>query len=299
AVKGFCRRLMPDLYQQHFKYNETLDAQAGHSGQTANRHYGRSTDEIADMTEHYFRICRNTSLMWHALLSGESKSTVAVAVPKSAVTLELEQQVSKQWEAIERIDTVIQAAVTRPPILTLPELLSRDDMLKELRKYLGKPDADFNNGQYDVLRLVLGRSEDLLVVLPTGGGKSLTVLLPALIENPGTLGEAGIGPAHGVCTVIIVPLVALQTEWFQRAEYANYGMRPTWPPKYHGDGGGIFSVYIVSIEEACTPLFRNQLDSLYHAGKLARIVLDEAHLVTAHRSFRHHLRHIAELRAVP
>ncbi|KAL7750726.1 hypothetical protein RI367_003683 [Sorochytrium milnesiophthora] len=290
AVKGFCRRLMPELYQQQFKYDQAWDEQAGHSATTANRHYGRSSDELTDMTEHYFRVCRHTSLLWHTLLSGEPKPSAA-----RAMSGELEQRVAKQWDAIERIDKVVTTAMSSPPILQPPELPTRELLLQDLRQYLDNPEADFGLGQYDALVIALRRSEDMLVVLPTGGGKSLVALLPALIENPGANSYTGPGQ-HPLCTVIIVPLVALQAGWLLRAAKVNCGMHPTWPPKYDGDGGGVYPVYIVGIEEACTPLFRAQLDSLYHAGRLARIVLDEAHLVTAHKDFRRHLRHIVELR---
>ncbi|KAL7747793.1 hypothetical protein RI367_006917 [Sorochytrium milnesiophthora] len=293
AVKGFCRRRMPELYQQQFKYDQAWDEQTGHSAATANRHYGRSSDELTDMTEHYFRVCRHTSLLWHTLLSGEPKPSAAS--PTRAMSGELEQRVARQWDAIERIDKVVATAMSSPPILQPPELPTRELLLQYLRQYLENPEADFGLGQSDALVIALRRSEDMLVVLPTGGGKSLVALLPALIENPGANSYTGPGQ-HPLCTVIIVPLVALQAEWLLRAAKVNCGMHPTWPPKYDGDGGGVYPVYIVGIEEACTPLFRAQLDSLYHAGRLARIVLDEAHLVTAHKDFRRHLRHIVELR---
>ncbi|KAL7749291.1 hypothetical protein RI367_005443 [Sorochytrium milnesiophthora] len=233
AVKGFCRRLMPELYQQQFKYDQAWDEQAGHSAATANRHYGRSSDELTDMTEHYFRVCRHTSLLWHTLLSGEPKPSAA-----RAMSGELERRVAKQWDAIERIDKVVTTAMSSPPILQPPELPTRELLLQDLRQYLDNPEADFGLGQYDALVIALRRSEDMLVVLPTGGGKSLVALLPALIENPGANSYTGPGQ-HPLCTVIIVPLVALQAEWLLRAAKVNCGMHPTWPPKYDGDGGGV------------------------------------------------------------
>lgn len=47
---------------------------------------------------------------------------------------------------------------------------------------------------------ILARQEDLLVVLPTGGGKTLLYLLPALVER------------GRYTTVVVCPFVALKKE---------------------------------------------------------------------------------------
>ena len=70
-----------------------------------------------------------------------------------------------------------------------------DDALTALRKHFGF--TDFRAGQREVIAAVLA-GHDTVVVMPTGGGKSLCYQLPALLK-PGA-------------TVVVSPLIALQRD---------------------------------------------------------------------------------------
>lgn len=96
--------------------------------------------------------------------------------------------------------------------LKKPRLLSKkhDPELERLQKLFGKPHANFpRKEQKDADHSYCESQTDLLIVVPTRCGKSLASTLPAFL-------------APGSVVIIIVLLVALQTDFFQR--YAQMGL---------------------------------------------------------------------------
>ena len=77
-----------------------------------------------------------------------------------------------------------------------------DDLLfSTMRTYFGF--QDFRENQREVIEAVLVlKKQNLIVLMPTRGGKSLTYALPAVMEN-------------GV-TVLVCPIIALITDQVQR-----------------------------------------------------------------------------------
>ena len=66
-----------------------------------------------------------------------------------------------------------------------------------MKKFFRNSEATFSCvEQAQAMMEVMGRQNDLLVIMPTESGKSLLFMLPTLIE-------------HGMTTVVLIPLVAL------------------------------------------------------------------------------------------
>jgi superfamily II DNA helicase RecQ len=80
---------------------------------------------------------------------------------------------------------------------------------KALKTYFNNNEARFSCvEQAHAMMEVLKRESDLLVVLPTGCGKSLLFMLPTLVET-------------GMTTVVIFPLVALSSDMKRRCGEAK------------------------------------------------------------------------------
>mgnify|MGYP001546461296 CR=1 FL=1 len=82
-------------------------------------------------------------------------------------------------------------------------------VIDKLREFMHSPDARFKSiEQAKAIARVVRGTHDQLVILPTGGGKSLTFMLPAFIERK-------------YMTVVVVPLVSLAKDLHRRCEEAG------------------------------------------------------------------------------
>jgi ATP-dependent DNA helicase RecQ len=119
---------------------------------------------------------------------------------------------------------------------------------------------------------------DALVLMPTGGGKSLCYQIPALARQ-----QAG----HGV-TIVISPLIALMhdqvgalLEAGVEAAYLNSSLtsEASFALEKRLLSGNITMLYAAP-ERITNPRFLAQLDSLHQRGLLSLFAIDEAHCVS-------------------
>ncbi|WP_374340267.1 DNA helicase RecQ [Azonexus sp.] len=143
--------------------------------------------------------------------------------------------------------------------------------LTVLREVFGYP--AFRGAQADIIEHVAGGG-DALVLMPTGGGKSLCYQIPALLR-PG-------------CAVVVSPLIALMqdqvdalTQLGVKAAVLNSTL--AWQEAQAVEQamftGGLDLVYIAP-ERLMLDRTLALLDALAEAGKLALFAIDEAHCVS-------------------
>ena len=117
-------------------------------------------------------------------------------------------------------------------------------------------------------------------MLATRYGKSLLYQLLARLPRAGT-------------TLLIVPLVALKQDTVQKCRRLGVDCTVWSPERPPGPG---CPLVLVSLDQAVqTPFltFANQLDV---ASLLARVVIDESHLVCTAESYREKMREVKQLR---
>ena len=143
--------------------------------------------------------------------------------------------------------------------------------LQRLREVFGYP--AFRGAQADIITHVADGG-DALVLMPTGGGKSLCYQLPALLRNG--------------LTVVVSPLIALmqdQVDALQqldiRAGFLNSSQdgdeaRTVWRQVHDGS----LQMLYVSPERLLLDGFLDMLDGLADRGQLALFAIDEAHCVS-------------------
>jgi superfamily II DNA helicase RecQ len=153
---------------------------------------------------------------------------------------------------------------------------------KALQQVLGKQDVGFRSvEQEQALYAVLDNQTPLVVVLPTGGGKSLLFTLPACIEE-------------GV-TVVVVPYRALIEDLVKRIHDCGVDCIE-WK---HSDSNPA-SVVVVSADIAgditSNGNFLGYARLLKNKGLLRRVVIDECHLLFTSRHWRDNLLKVKNLR---
>ena len=140
-----------------------------------------------------------------------------------------------------------------------------------LRDVFGYP--AFRGAQAEIIDHVT-RGDDALVMMPTGGGKSLCYQIPALVR-PG-------------CAVVVSPLIALMqdqvdalTQLGVKAAVLNSTLdwRDAQSVEQAMFAGGLDLVYIAP-ERLLLERTLALLDALAEAGKLALFAIDEAHCVS-------------------
>ncbi|MEN9780357.1 MAG: putative ATP-dependent helicase, partial [Pseudomonadota bacterium] len=146
------------------------------------------------------------------------------------------------------------------------------DILREVFGY-----AAFRGPQADVIDHVIGGG-DALVLMPTGGGKSLCYQIPAIARQ-----RAGCG-----VTVVVSPLIALMQD--QVGALHEAGVEAAFlNSTLDGDAAqaierrllrGEITLLYAAPERVTTPRFLAQLQSLHERGLLALFAIDEAHCVS-------------------
>lgn len=107
-------------------------------------------------------------------------------------------------------------------------------------------------------------------VTGTGGGKSLSFMLPAFCSPDGV-------------TVVVVPLVALREDLHRRCQVGGIDSH-VW----QGQGANrVAPIVFVTPESAVTKAFQGFINRLQARGQLDRVVIDECHTVLdSERTFR-------------
>jgi ATP-dependent DNA helicase RecQ len=145
-----------------------------------------------------------------------------------------------------------------------------------LRRLVGRPDADFRDGQWEAVADLVERRRRVLVVQRTGWGKSAVYFVATAL-----LRARGHGPS-----IIVSPLLALMRD--QVAAASRAGVRAVTINSANADEWGEVSaaladdtadVLLVSPERLNNPRFRDEHLPALAAGA-GLIVVDEAHCIS-------------------
>jgi ATP-dependent DNA helicase RecQ len=161
---------------------------------------------------------------------------------------------------------MLAAAASAPPLT---------DPARILHEVFGY--AAFRDAQAEIVDHVVGGG-DALVLMPTGGGKSLCYQVPAIARH---------GAGRGVA-LVVSPLIALMhdqvgalEEAGVHAAFLNSSLEADAARLIEREmmGGRLVLLYAAP-ERITTPRFLAQLDSLHERGLLSLFAIDEAHCVS-------------------
>jgi ATP-dependent DNA helicase RecQ len=150
--------------------------------------------------------------------------------------------------------------------------LSIQPILQEVFGY-----REFRGPQQSIIEHVLAGG-DALVLMPTGGGKSLCYQIPAIARQ-----QAGLG-----ITLVISPLIALMHDQVGALHEAGVSAAFLNSTLSGDEAAQVerrllradMTLLYAAPERVTTPRFLAQLDSLYERGLLSLFAIDEAHCVS-------------------
>lgn len=170
------------------------------------------------------------------------------------------------------------------PQLSIPPELMRHSWSPEVQKMLKDRFRmkGFRHNQLEAINATLA-GDDAFILMPTGGGKSLCYQLPAVIKS---------GKTRGV-TIVVSPLLSLMQD--QVDHMKALGIQAV---AFNGECSAEYKRQVMSAFNERSPehfvellyvtpemvskniAFNNGMQTLYRKGKLARLVIDEAHCVS-------------------
>ncbi len=154
----------------------------------------------------------------------------------------------------------------------MPPNIDLTALLKEIWGH-----AAFRDRQDEICRTITDGG-DALVLMPTGGGKSVCYQLPAIARH-----RAGMG-----VTLVVSPLIALMHDQTQALEelgvacaFLNSSLTADQAQQIERDvKADKLTLLYAAPERVNTPRFLMMLESLNARGKLALFAIDEAHCVS-------------------
>jgi superfamily II DNA helicase RecQ len=286
AVQAFGEK---HLRSKSDAWNDVFNEQFGHSAKTGLHQYARSSLEINGVSRDQFESFKLISDSWHQLL-GFSPANVQTQV--STPVLGTPNKLSSETQTVTTINQV-NLILPNGRIYDHNGLIKQEnftDLAGELYFKLNNAvvtkfgfEGFTSNFQAKSCLKVYENNQDLLIVMPTGAGKSLTVLLPCSLELSRV-------------TVVVVPIIGLKTQYIELCKAKNI-KASIWSSRIQPQSAE--GLIIVSVEIAVRKEFMNFLSSLAILKRLCRIVVDECHLVLTQSDFRHAFQLIHCLRCHP
>ncbi|KAK0847016.1 hypothetical protein LTR03_006526 [Friedmanniomyces endolithicus] len=243
----------------------TMTKQRNHETQTVNRAYANQAGaSFGNVWDGLIRMNLRASILWQDFWGVE---TILKAGKRG-----------RESETVGRrpLTKRIAMGIYRPR-----KPWASEELLLAARKLYNNPGLAWRSPEQEkAMTTIMSWTEQVVVVLPTGAGKSLLFMMPP------TLADAGIA-------VLVVPLVALRGDLLRRLRDLSID-HLEWSPGERREA----NLVLVTAEAASSKDFLKYARSLIAQQKLDRIVVDECHLTVTGAHYRQSVVDMTRIRSL-
>lgn len=183
----------------------------------------------------------------------------------------------------EPIETTFSSQLppaSRPSAPAVPIVASADDIERAMHRLFGDGPVRFHSReQEEGVRAVLRAETPVTIVLPTGGGKTLLAMLPAILDERGV-------------SIFIAPFRALVDDVVRR--FRDVGIDCF---EWHPGESNPARLVIVSADTAVTSSFSTYCQTLRDSRLLRRVFIDECHTTFTDSHWRVKLSRLRHVRS--
>ncbi|KAK7583650.1 hypothetical protein V3481_012931 [Fusarium oxysporum f. sp. vasinfectum] len=273
-------------------WNIVWDLQSTHGTRIARQHYAVHIGFPGKLQPEMIATFKEISRLWHQYLEGSSAEGEGDK-EKTAVKRKQDSQVTGQQQQQQRADSS-NRATSRKRRKTNKEgeaaqkrKMIEDEMTDGLRRLLGPKATWRSDKQAECMRSIMALKADqtAINVLPTGAGKSILFMLPAVMQDTGT-------------SIVVVPFVALMDDLVARATDMGVDCIRYRSSMNSGREGmpRAARLIVVSADIVSSAEFSGYVDGLSCTGLLQRIFVDECHTVIMDIGYRAKLGELIGLR---
>ncbi|KAG1843910.1 hypothetical protein F4604DRAFT_1596496, partial [Suillus subluteus] len=156
-----------------------------------------------------------------------------------------------------------------------------------MRKLLRDESASWKSEQQqEAMRVVLEGKRDAVVVLRTGGGKSMLAIIPSLLEKASA-------------TVLVLPLNSLMMDFERRLTSMRVPFQIYDRNRNEGALNIRDNLILVTADKARSERWREALAVLNEKKPVKRMVFDESHIPLIANDYRDSLQDVYDLRSIP
>ena len=259
-----------------------LELQSGRSTAIGVGNYSVPIDIVKHLSVRSIEAFRPLSEHWHRFL-GLASTQRDQDGPIKSEDIGVERAVRKH-ERDGDAQEELEVCLVRAPMQVgrSDEQLGRQRKVDQaMRQVLGSSDVAFKSVQQEqAMHAVIDGQTPLVVILPTGGGKSLLFMVPACLDATGV-------------TVVVVPYRALADNLVDRIRRSGIDCFE-WT---HGQVNPA-TIVVVSADVAGSSGFLGYAELLTAKKLLRRVVVDECHLIFTSSNWRPKLAVLRNLRVL-
>jgi superfamily II DNA helicase RecQ len=250
-----------------------LELQNSRTTQIGIGNYSVPIDIVKHLSVRSIETFRPLSELWHTFLGFHKDEKTRGISPNLQMTI--------NKRGCDSMDERRHEAIT--PQRKRSQLLDNweGELQRAMQQALGRSEVSFKSAEQEqAMRAVINGQTPLVVVLPTGGGKSLLFTVPACLQDAGV-------------TLVVVPYRALIEDLVMRITQSGIDCIE-WK---HGQTNPA-AVVAVSADVAGSSSFLSYAGMLSSKKLLRRVVVDECHLIFTSSDWRPKLAKLKHLRVL-